>query len=110
MSTFRKERMGEAIRQVVSEKISRGASLIPHAIVTINRVDVSADYGVAKIFYSIFGSSIQEIEAQKLMKVHQPEFRFEISRKLNLRHTPEVKFCLDKNVEYAARIESLLKD
>lgn len=100
--------MGEAIRKVVSAKIQREASLIPHAIVTINRVDVTPDYGVAKIFYSIFGGAIEEKAADMLMKEHQNEFRYEVSQKLNLRRTPKIQFCFDKNIEYAARIDGLL--
>lgn len=110
MTTFRKERMGEAIRKVVSEKISKEASLIPHAMVTINRVDVAPDYGVAKIFFSVFGSNIDEEQAGLLMKEHQRAFRFEISKKLNMRRTPKIQFCFDKNIEYAARIDGLIKD
>jgi ribosome-binding factor A len=107
-TTFRKERMGEAIRKVVCDKVARNHSLIPQAIVTINRVDVAPDYGVAKIFYSVFGE-IAEEEAQALMKEHQPEFRYEISQKLNLRKTPRIQFCFDKNTEYAFKINNLLK-
>lgn len=108
MATFRKERMGEAIRKVVSEKISREGSLVPNGLVTINRVHVAPDYGVAKVYFSIFGSDIDEEKASLLMKEHQPEFRHEISQKLNLRRTPKIQFCFDKNIEYAARIDGLL--
>lgn len=109
MPTFRKERMGEAIRKVVCDKILRDHSLIPHSLVTINRVDVAPDYAVARIYYSLFGGNIDEIEAQALMKEHQAEFRLEISRKLNLRRTPRVEFRFDKNTEHAFKIEDLLK-
>jgi ribosome-binding factor A len=108
MPTFRKERMSEAIRRVVTEKLLREHSLIPQALVTINRVDVAPDYGLAKIFYSVFGD-IGEREASAVMKGHQSEFRYEISRKLNLRRTPRVEFCFDKNIEYACKINKLLK-
>jgi ribosome-binding factor A len=109
MSTFRKERMSEAIRKVVCEKIARYHSLIPQGLVTINRVDVTPDYQVAKIFYSVFGANLNEKEAEAVMKSHQPEFRYEISQKLKLRRTPRIEFCFDKNTEYAFKIDSLLK-
>lgn len=109
MPTFRKEKMGEAIRKVVCEKVARHHSLIPSCVLTINRVDVTPDYSVAKIFYSVFGSGVDEVEAQRLMKTHQPEFRFEISQKLNLRRTPRIEFCFDKNTEHAFKIDGLLR-
>jgi len=108
MTTFRKERMGEAIRKVVCDKVAR-LSLVPRGMITINRVDVTPDYGVARIFYSVFGTDMPEEETQALMKVHRSEFRHEISQKLNLRRTPRVEFCFDKNTEYAFKIDSLLK-
>jgi ribosome-binding factor A len=109
MTTFRKERMGEAIRKVVTEKLLRETSIIPQAMVTINRVDVTKDYANAKIFYSVFGADVNEKEAATAMKDHQNEFRYEISQKLNLRRTPKIEFCYDKNTEYAFRIDELLR-
>lgn len=109
MSTFRKERMNEAIRKVVTEKLMREQSLIPKAMVTINRVDVTKDFGTARIFYSVFGPEISEQEAATVMKDHQGEFRYEISQKLNLRRTPKIEFCFDKNTEYAFKINELLR-
>lgn len=109
MPTYRKERMNEAIRKVVTEKLVREGSLIADAFVTINRVDVTKDFGTARIFYSVFGDSINEDKASSLMKEHQSAFRFEISQKLNLRRTPKIEFCFDKNTEYAFKISQILK-
>lgn len=109
MPTFRKERMNEAIRKVVTQKLMRQHNLIPQAMVTINRVDVTKDFGTARIFYSVFGGNIDEKTASALMKEHQAEYRYEISQKLNLRRTPKIEFCFDKNTEYAFKIDALLK-
>lgn len=109
MSGFRKERIGEAIRKVVSEKLVREQSLIPTGFVTINRVMVAKDFSIAKIFYSVFGADVDEDATNSLMKKYQNEFRYEISQRLNLRRTPRVEFCFDKNTEHAFKIDTLLK-
>lgn len=109
MTVFRKERMSEAIRKVITEKLMRDSSPIPRALVTINRVDMTKDFALAKIFYSVFGENVQEEEVAHLMKEQQSEFRYEISQKLNLRRTPRIQFCFDKNTEYAFKIDQLLK-
>jgi|SRR5580704_4542507 ribosome-binding factor A len=109
MPTFRKERMGEAIRKVVSEKFSRDHSPIPNAIITVNRVELAKDFSTAWIFYSVFGSDLEEKELALIMKQHESEFRYEISQKLNLRRTPRIEFRFDKNTEYAFKIDGLLK-
>lgn len=109
MPTFRKERMSEAIRKVVTEKLTREGSLIPGSFVTINKVLVTPDFSTARIFYSVFGGDVDERAVSQLMKGHAAAFRFEISQKLNLRRTPKVEFCFDKNTEHAFKIDSLLK-
>lgn len=109
MSGFRKERIGEAIRKVVSEKLMREHSLIPEALITINRVDVTKDFSTAKIFYSVFGPPLSEQETLSIMRKQESEFRYEISQKLNLRRTPRVEFCFDKNTEHAWKIDRLLR-
>jgi len=109
MESFRKEKMGEAIRKVVCEKLLRDGFLA-RSMVTINRVHVSPDYGLAKIFYSIFGEELDEKSASSLMHEQSPQFRHEISKKLNLRRTPKIEFCLDKNTKHAFRIEGLLRN
>jgi len=109
MPMFRKERMGEAIRKVITEKLMRDRSPIPRALVTINRVDLTQDFALAKVFYSVFGDEVKEEDAAFLMKEQQSEFRYEISQKLNLRRTPKVLFCFDKNTEYAFHIDELLR-
>lgn len=108
MPTFRKERMGEAIRKVVTEKLLRESPL-SQGMVTINRVDVTKDFATARVFFSVFGVEISEKEANALMKEHENEYRYEVSQKLNLRRTPRIEFCFDKNTEYAFHIDSLLK-
>lgn len=109
MPTFRKERMGEAIRKVVTEKLLREHSLVPNGLITVNEVVVNPDYSMAKIYYSVFGTNLSEKELAALIKPHEAEYRYEISKKLNLRHTPKIEFCFDKNAEHAYRINELLK-
>jgi ribosome-binding factor A len=109
MPTFRKERMEEAIRRVISEKILKDGTLIPGTIFTVNRVDISSDFALAKVYYSVFGN-IGEKESSTVMKSHFAEFRYEISKRLNLRRTPRIIFCFDKNTEHAFRINSLIND
>lgn len=102
------ERMAESIRKVVCAKVAREHSPLPGAMVTINRVDVSKDFGNAKIFFSIFGGNVSEGEAQDVLNSQQGVYRHEISKKLNFRHTPKIEFCFDKNTDYAFKIEKLL--
>ena len=108
MPTFRKERMGEAIRKVVTEKLIRDGSVFTNAFITVNKVDVSKDFRNATIFFSAFGDGVDESEVSAQMNQHRNEFRYEISQKLNLRRTPRVEFLFDKNTAYASKIDKML--
>ncbi len=108
MPTFRKERIAESIREVLSKKIIKESGMIPNGILTISRVDLSPDYGFAKVFYTVFGVDLDEKLVSSIMKQFEPECRHEVSKKLNMRKTPRIKFEFDKNTEYAAKVDRLL--
>ncbi len=107
MPTFRKERMGEAIRKVVCEHLARAGSPAG-GFLTINRVMVTPDYAWAKVFYSAYcpDKSPEEIDAAMAQQVS--EYRHAVAHKLNLRKTPRIQFCFDKNTEYAFLINQKL--
>lgn len=109
MLTFRKERMAEALRKVISEKILKDEPLIYGNIFTINHVSISEDFSLAKVYFSVFGNSNEE-EPLAVIRSRAHEFRHEVSKKLNLRKTPKILFCFDKNIEYAHKIDTLFKN
>ena len=108
MPTFRKERIAESIREVLSNKLIKESSLIPNGLVTISKVEVAKDYSIAIISYTVFGDNLDEKVISNIMKKFEPECRYEVSQKLNMRKTPRIKFEFDKNIQYAALVDSLL--
>jgi ribosome-binding factor A len=77
---------------------------------TIMRVDVSKDLRHAKVSISIMGDEVQQKNTLIGLKNATGFIRREIGQRIELRHTPELSFVLDKSVEYSFEIEQLIKD
>ena len=74
--------------------------------VTVTDVDVSDDLRNAKIFVSIYGEGKEE--TFKGLESAAPFIRSELSRRMRMRHVPELLFRFDESVERGAHIMELL--
>lgn len=110
MASFRLQRVSEEIRKVISEKLVRGLKVDLPAFVTISHVEISKDLSVAKVYYSLFGNEEQCKASEEALLLEKPSFRYEVGRKVRLRHTPDLVFVRDVSPERAARIHQLLNE
>lgn len=70
---------------------------------------MSKDLRHAKVFVSIFDKNRENITStMKALENAKPYIRREISRRINLRFSPEISFELDDSIEYGARISQIL--
>jgi ribosome-binding factor A len=110
VASFRLERVAEEIRKVVSERLVRGLKVDLPAFVTISHVEVSKDMSIAKVYYSLFGEELQCAATQAALIEQKSALRYEVGKKVRLRHTPDLVFIRDNSPERAARIQQLLND
>jgi ribosome-binding factor A len=108
--SFRLERVAEEIRKVVSERLVRGLKVDLPAFVTISHVEVSKDMSTAKIYYSLFGSDEHCAATDAVLSEQKSALRYEVGKKVRLRHTPDLVFVRDNTPERAARINQLLNE
>lgn len=92
------------IMRVSSRKFGSGV------LISVPVVRMSPDLGLARVYLSIFPSAKgQEI----LERIHQQvkTIRFELGKKVGkqLRIVPELHFFIDDSLDYAERIDDLLK-
>lgn len=76
--------------------------------VSVNKVDVSNDYSVAKVYVSFLNNATQKKAFNKLVKM-APYFRHELANKLSIYKTPEIRFVLDNRFVIDAAMDALLK-
>src|SRR5688572_12894111 len=108
---YRPDRVGDQIRQELSELLSRGAVHDPGiGFITITRVRVSADLQVAHVYYTSLGDPKARKETAKALGRATPFFRRQIGGRLQLRRVPELEFRFDEAVEHQDRIEQILRD
>ncbi len=105
-------RVGENVRHAIAAILTRGEVRDPaleNVSVTVSEVRVSGDLRNATIFVMPLGGDEDEAVTKALNK-HSAFIRGQMSKVLNMKFMPELKFRLDKSYDEASRIESILRD
>ncbi len=79
-------------------------------MVSVTKVDTTADLKYSKIYISVLGSDKAKDETMDGLKSCSGFIRKELARRINLRNTPELKFILDDSLDTSFRIDALLKE
>ncbi len=76
--------------------------------VTVTGCEITNDLSFAKVFVTIFD---KEKEKESLASLNKASkfIRGALSKRVDMRHTPELKFLLDESIEYGRKIESLIE-
>lgn len=107
----RPDRVGDQIRQELSELLSRGEVHDPGiGFITLTRVNVTADLQLARVFYTTMGDEKGRKETAKALRRATPFFRRQVGGRLQLRRVPELEFRFDESVAHQDRIEQIIRD
>jgi ribosome-binding factor A len=107
----RQLRVGEVIRHVLSDILSRGEVRDPElegVSVTVTQVKPSADMRHAIVFCEPLGGKNAERVIEALNR-HRGYLRGLLGHAVRLRFTPELRFAEDNSFAEAEKIETLLK-
>jgi ribosome-binding factor A len=103
-------RIAELIRHAVSDMLSRGEisdPVLETNVVTVPDVRMSPDLKLATVYIMPLGGlNVKEVLAA--LDRHKKFLRGEVSRKVNLRFSPDLRFRLDESFEKSAKIDALL--
>jgi len=107
----RPDRVGDQIRQDLSEMLTRGAVRDPGiGFITLTSVRVSPDLQVARVFYTSLGDANARSETARALERATPFFRRQIGSRLRLRRVPTIEFRFDETIQHQDRIEQILRD
>ena len=107
----RPDRVGDQIRQELSELLTRGAVHDPGiGFITLTRVKVSADLQVARVFYTSMGDARARRDTERALERATPFFRRHLGARLRLRRVPELEFRFDESIANQDRIEQILQE
>ena len=104
--SYRAERVNELIKRELIHLLSTTTKDPRLKEVIITDVIVSRDLTSAKVFFSVDDMSHKEVAS--LLNKASGFFRTSLSKSLNLRHTPLLKFIYDKAPNTGARMDDLL--
>lgn len=106
----RPDRVGEQIRQELSQILSQQVQDPGLGFLTLTQVKVTPDLQLARVLYTVFGDEKQRKETQRALDRALPYLRRQIGSRVRLRRVPELQFFYDESVAHQDRIEKILLD
>jgi len=107
MSTVKVQRAGTEIQRELGNILLLNAKDKDFKNVTITAVDVSSDFSYAKVYFTT--TDDREHVTHDLNNA-AGFFRSLLSQRIDIRHTPELKFIFDESIEYGQKIEKIIED
>ena len=107
---MRIQRIETLIKHEVSSILLHDISDPRLGFITITKVAVSRDVKFADVYYSVFGSREERKKSDKGLESATGFIKKIISRKLELRFTPQIIFLLDDLIDEERKVDRLLQD
>src|SRR5690606_4104143 len=106
----RTDRINEQLRQEISLLIRAEVRDPRVGLATITAVEASPELDHARIYVTAMGEDEEKAEVVAGLRSAAPFIRGQLGRRLHMRRIPELHFELDRKLENAMRIESLLRE
>jgi ribosome-binding factor A len=111
MDSQRQLKVSRLLQKELGEIFQRETRpLFGNALITVTQVRVSPDLGIAKVYVSLFNAPDNKALLESI-KTHTKEIRMKLSDRVKkqVRVIPNLAFYLDDSLDYAMRIDELLK-
>lgn len=112
MESVRQQKVNKLLAKELAEIFRfNSKTLFGGGFITVTGVRVSPDLGVAKVYVSIMGGTKDKQAIFKLIQDQTSVIRGKLGSVVGkqLRVTPELIFYLDDSLDYAMKIDALLK-
>ena len=108
--TKRADRVADLIKMEIADLLLKQVRDPRIGSVTITGVKVTDDLRMARVFFVEMGKDACSAEVQAGLGKATGFLRRELSRRLQLRHVPELLFTYDPSFAYGSRIDTLLME
>lgn len=112
MDTTRQNKVSRLVQRELSEIFQREVSdILLGTMVSVTTTRISPDMGNAKVYLSIFPTGNKAAVFKNIEK-DSSRIRFLLGKRVGkqMRIIPELQFFIDDSLDYAQRIDELLKD
>jgi ribosome-binding factor A len=107
----RADRVGEEVQKVIARMLIEGDLRDARLTrCTITRVKMADDLRDGRVYFSLLGDDAAQAEALGCFNRAAGFIKTEVGHRLQLRHTPNLRFYFDATLERAERISQLLKE
>lgn len=109
MAGFKAKRIASEMVQVISDILANEANDELLKTITITGCEVTNDLSFAKVYFTSF-SNLSKEQLEKEMAEASHYVRGEVSKRIEIRHTPEIRFIFDESIAYGQKIENIIKE
>ncbi|MBN2205810.1 MAG: 30S ribosome-binding factor RbfA [Candidatus Aminicenantes bacterium] len=108
MSGYRVKRVEALIKEALSPLLIRDYQDEASGLLTVTRVEITADLRTARVHVSVFGAADPAAALERLAQ-KAGALRKAVASRVKLKYNPELVFVLDLGAEHEARIDALLE-
>ena len=110
METTRQQKIARLIQKELSNIFLLQTKASKGVLISVSGVRVTPDLSIARAYLSIFPNN-QRDELIENINANNKAIRFDLGQRVShqLRIIPELEFYIDDSLDYAERIEELLK-
>ncbi len=109
MTTQRILKINKLIKQELGKIIFTDVDFPKNIILTITKVDTSADLRYADVFISVLPDEM-DIEIERKLKESIYFIQGKLNRKLHMKPLPRIRFMIDRSGEYVEKIGKLIEE
>lgn len=110
MDKRRQERLNSEIKKVISVALREMRDPKISAMTTLTDVSITNDLSFCDLKFSVFGEEHEKHEIIKTLQEAEGYLKSHIAKNIRIRQVPELRIKLDESIEYANRINEILKD
>ena len=107
---LRRERLAEALREVLSELLLVEVKDPRLTGVVISAVELSGDLKLARAFFSVIGDDERERQVADGLQQARGFLRREAASRMRTHNLPDLEFRRDKGFAHADRVARILED
>lgn len=108
--SIRTEKVAEEIRHQIAGVLTKDLAELNLGLVTVTKVRIATDLKNAKIYLSFLGNKEPVEKCLEKINTRKKQIRMHLSSRVHLRFIPELAFYHDDTIEYANRIEEIIKE
>jgi len=101
-------KVNQLIKRELGQLLLKEIDFSKNILVTLTRVETSADLEEAKIYVSVIPES-QVNRVLHILETRIYDLQQKLNKRLQMRPTPRIRFCQEKETGQAGRIEEILE-